>query len=65
MFALYSGTFSFVFMITVAMIPARYDATRFPAKLMQLLGDKTVIRRTYDATKATGLFDPGDRRHRQ
>ena len=38
------------------MIPARYDATRFPAKLMQLLGDKTVIRRTYDATKATGLF---------
>jgi 3-deoxy-manno-octulosonate cytidylyltransferase (CMP-KDO synthetase) len=43
-------------MITVALIPARYDATRFPAKLMQLLGDKTVIRRTYDATKATGLF---------
>ncbi len=39
------------------MIPARYAATRFPAKLMQLLGDKTVIRHTYDATIATGLFD--------
>ena len=43
-------------MITVAMIPARYAATRFPGKLMQILGDKTVIRRTYDATVATGLF---------
>ncbi len=39
------------------MIPARYAATRFPAKLMQLLGDKTVIRQTYDATVATALFD--------
>jgi 3-deoxy-manno-octulosonate cytidylyltransferase (CMP-KDO synthetase) len=40
----------------IAMIPARYAATRFPAKLMQLLGDKTVIRHTYDNTVATGLF---------
>ena len=40
-----------------AFIPARYAATRFPAKLMQLLGDKTVIRHTYDNTVATGLFD--------
>jgi 3-deoxy-manno-octulosonate cytidylyltransferase (CMP-KDO synthetase) len=39
-----------------AMIPARYAATRFPAKLMQKLGDKTVIRHTYDNTMATGLF---------
>ncbi len=39
------------------MIPARYAATRFPGKLMQLLGDKTVIRHTYDNTIATGLFD--------
>ena len=39
------------------MIPARYAATRFPAKLMQLLGNKTVIRHTYDNTIATGLFD--------
>ncbi|MEO7982959.1 MAG: 3-deoxy-manno-octulosonate cytidylyltransferase [Bacteroidota bacterium] len=41
----------------IAMIPARYAATRFPGKLMQLLGDKPVIRHTYDATVATGLFD--------
>ena len=40
-----------------AFIPARYAATRFPAKLMQTLGDKTVIRHTYDNTVATGLFD--------
>ena len=43
--------------IIVAMIPARYAATRFPAKLMQILGNKTVIRHTYDNTMATGLFD--------
>jgi 3-deoxy-manno-octulosonate cytidylyltransferase (CMP-KDO synthetase) len=40
-----------------AFIPARYAATRFPAKLMQTLGDKTVIRHTYENTVATGLFD--------
>lgn len=39
------------------MIPARYGASRFPAKLMQDLGGKTVIRRTYEATVATKLFD--------
>jgi 3-deoxy-manno-octulosonate cytidylyltransferase (CMP-KDO synthetase) len=41
----------------IAVIPARYAATRFPAKLMQMLGDKTVIRHTYENTVATGLFD--------
>ena len=41
----------------IAMIPARYAATRFPAKLMQLLGNKTVILHTYINTVATGLFD--------
>jgi len=44
-------------MRSIAMIPARYAATRFPAKLMQLLGNKSVIRHTYDNTVATGLFD--------
>ncbi len=39
------------------MIPARFAATRFPAKLMQQLGKKTVIRHTFDNTVATGLFD--------
>jgi len=41
----------------VAMIPARYEASRFPGKLMQMLGDKTVIRRVYEAAKNTNLFD--------
>jgi 3-deoxy-manno-octulosonate cytidylyltransferase (CMP-KDO synthetase) len=41
----------------IAMIPARYAATRFPFKLMQILGDKPVIRHTYDNAVATGLFD--------
>ena len=41
----------------IAMIPARYAATRFPAKLMQMLGNKTVILHTYDNTVATNLFD--------
>lgn len=41
----------------IAMIPARYAATRFPAKLMQMLGDKTVILHTYNNTVATKLFD--------
>lgn len=39
------------------MIPARYAASRFPGKLMQDLSGKTVIRRTYEATVATNLFD--------
>src|SRR5690606_17518111 len=37
-------------------IPARYEASRFPGKLMQDLHGKTVIRRTYEATVKTGLF---------
>ncbi|MCB4797806.1 3-deoxy-manno-octulosonate cytidylyltransferase [Neotamlana laminarinivorans] len=41
----------------ISMIPARYSASRFPGKLMQDLGGKTVIRRTYEATVKTNLFD--------
>jgi 3-deoxy-manno-octulosonate cytidylyltransferase (CMP-KDO synthetase) len=44
-------------MKTIAMIPARYAATRFPAKLMQKLGDRSVIAHTYENTMATRLFD--------
>ena len=43
--------------IIVAMIPARYAATRFPGKLMKPLGNKSVIRHVYDNAVATGLFD--------
>ncbi len=44
-------------MKNIAVIPARFAATRFPGKLMQLMGNKTVIARTYIATKETDLFD--------
>jgi 3-deoxy-manno-octulosonate cytidylyltransferase (CMP-KDO synthetase) len=40
-----------------AFIPARYAATRFHGKLMQMLNNKSVIRHTYDNTAATNLFD--------
>ena len=38
------------------MIPARYEASRFPGKLMKDLGGKSVIIRTYENAVATGLF---------
>ena len=41
----------------IAVIPARYASNRFPAKLMQDLGGKTVITRTYEAAVNTYLFD--------
>lgn len=41
----------------IAVIPARYASTRFPAKLMQDLGGKTIILRTYEAAVSTKLFD--------
>ena len=44
-------------MKVIAMIPARLEATRFPRKLMQDLGGKTVIMQTYEATLNTELFD--------
>lgn len=44
-------------MKTIALIPARYAATRFHGKLMQQLGDKSIIRHTYENTVATSLFN--------
>ena len=41
----------------IAVIPARYAASRFPGKLMQILGDKTVIATTYQNVVETELFD--------
>lgn len=41
----------------IAVIPARYEASRFPAKLMQTLGDKSVIVTTYQNVVETGLFN--------
>ncbi|MDY3316096.1 3-deoxy-manno-octulosonate cytidylyltransferase [Riemerella anatipestifer] len=41
----------------IAIIPARYQASRFPGKLMEVLGEKTVISTTYQNVVETGLFD--------
>ncbi len=41
----------------IAMIPARYEASRFPGKLLKDLNGKTVIRRTYESAKNTKLFE--------
>jgi 3-deoxy-manno-octulosonate cytidylyltransferase (CMP-KDO synthetase) len=41
----------------IALIPARYLASRFPAKLLQLLDGKPVIVHTYLNTLATNLFE--------
>ncbi|EJF36291.1 3-deoxy-D-manno-octulosonate cytidylyltransferase [Capnocytophaga sp. oral taxon 335 str. F0486] len=41
----------------IAMIPARYGATRFPAKLIQDLCGKPVIVHTYERVADTRLFD--------
>ena len=44
-------------MKVIAMIPARYSASRFPGKLMKDLAGKPVILRTYEAALQTNLFD--------
>ena len=44
-------------MNVIAMIPARYNAARFPGKLMKNLGGKPVVLRTYEAVLHTDLFD--------
>ena len=44
-------------MKSIALIPARYGATRFPGKLMHQLGGKSIIRHTYENTVSTRLFD--------
>lgn len=44
-------------MKVIAVIPARYNSTRFPGKLMEILEDKTVISTTYKNVEETGLFD--------
>jgi 3-deoxy-D-manno-octulosonate cytidylyltransferase len=44
-------------MKAIALIPARLGATRFPSKMLAPIKGKSVIRRTYESTVNTGLFD--------
>jgi len=41
----------------IAVIPARYNSTRFPGKMMEILGNRTIITTTYQNVVETGLFD--------
>jgi 3-deoxy-manno-octulosonate cytidylyltransferase (CMP-KDO synthetase) len=41
----------------IAVIPARFAASRFPGKLMQRIGEKTIIRMVYENAVAMNLFD--------
>lgn len=43
-------------MKTIALIPARLGATRFPAKMLAKIKGKSVILRTYESAVRTGLF---------
>ena len=44
-------------MKNIAVIPARFAASRFPGKLMQRIGEKTIIRMVYENAVAMHLFD--------
>lgn len=44
-------------MKNIAVIPARFAASRFPGKLMQRIGEKTIIRMVYENAVAMNLFD--------
>ncbi len=44
-------------MKVIAVIPARYDSTRFPGKLMKKLGEDSIIWTTHQAAASTQLFD--------
>tara|TARA_B100001094_G_scaffold139702_1_gene135115 strand:+ start:14406 stop:15140 length:735 start_codon:yes stop_codon:yes gene_type:complete len=41
----------------IAVIPARYEAKRFPGKLLKMLGNRTIIEQTFLAASSTNLFD--------
>ncbi len=41
---------------TLAVIPARYASTRFPAKALALLAAKPIIQHVYERVASSGLF---------
>jgi len=42
---------------TIAVIPARFAATRFPGKLMHKIGDKTIISMVYENAVKSEIFN--------
>jgi len=43
-------------MKVIAIIPARFDSTRFPGKPLAKLGDKYIIQHVYEQAQKSGLF---------
>ena len=43
-------------MKVIAIIPARFDSTRFPGKPLAKLGNKYIIQHVYEQTQKSGLF---------
>ncbi|MDA3813614.1 MAG: 3-deoxy-manno-octulosonate cytidylyltransferase [Candidatus Cloacimonetes bacterium] len=43
-------------MKVIAIIPARYDSTRFPGKPLAKLGNKYIIQHVYEQAQKSGLF---------
>lgn len=43
-------------MKVIAVIPARYESTRFPGKLLAKLGTKPIIQHVYEKAQNSGLF---------
>ena len=43
-------------MKVIAIIPARFDSTRFPGKPLAKLGNKYIIQHVYEQAKKSGLF---------
>jgi 3-deoxy-manno-octulosonate cytidylyltransferase (CMP-KDO synthetase) len=44
-------------MKALAIIPARYQSTRFPGKPLAMLGDKEMLKHVYDNVVKAGVFD--------
>ncbi|MEM9992211.1 MAG: 3-deoxy-manno-octulosonate cytidylyltransferase, partial [Bacteroidota bacterium] len=44
-------------MKVLAIIPARYASTRFPAKALAMIGKKSMIQRVYEQVIATSVVD--------
>jgi len=41
----------------ISIIPARYESKRFPGKLLETIGDESVIEKTYNSVLNTSLFE--------
>jgi 3-deoxy-manno-octulosonate cytidylyltransferase (CMP-KDO synthetase) len=44
-------------MTVIGIIPARYQSSRFPAKMLAMINGKTLIQRTYESAKQCSMLD--------